>query len=84
MFNYNCKYLPILIRNSKNANTSGYICISVFRDMCYLLSFVYLYVGCHANAVILPMGDVIFYQLACPVIAYKRWEQLTQLYINID
>ncbi len=39
---------------------------SIYREMGYFLSFVYFLSRRHANAVCLPLGDVIFVQLAFP------------------
>jgi hypothetical protein len=44
------------------------VMLNVYREIGWLLSFVYFFYSWHASAVslsLLPLGDVIFAQLAC-------------------
>ncbi len=40
-------------------------CGSVYREIGYLQGFVYVFVGWHASADCLPLGDIKLAQLAC-------------------
>jgi hypothetical protein len=40
---------------------------NVYRDIGWLFNFVYFLLGWHASAVILPPGDAILAQPACPL-----------------
>ncbi len=52
----------------------------VEREICYSALFTY-FVGLHANAVSLPLSDVILAQLACPLsdIMFHLHSRITNL-----
>jgi hypothetical protein len=58
-------------------STSLFFC-TIVDKIWLLLSFAYFFMGWHAKTVTLPPGDIIFVQLACPLVSISPtfYEQL--------